>query len=322
MKRTQIKPITTTITPPTSTAMLSTMVATLSSTGLTTLFCPSDAFISEYRLIAFIPSPQFSCVFERRIRLYYLLRIIWFLRIEALTLCSLHFLIVSIEHFSNDVDVILFSVFPNHYNQCADTPVGTYIAPVSSYINGYLNQKAQDMEDQGYEYEWPDAGQYTSCTAFQSQNQVYYMQLGCADGNSLALAVNMYTDNTCTTRSVVDGMDDSVIDVTDITVRRGCRGFVKHSTPTTSLLTMLLLLYSLCNCHESPNLKSAALVSTGLIEATTTWTINFTKTECKTHHCVKQLGSTSKNAVANANRLVSRRLKVLGVLRTKFCWRS
>ena len=51
----------------------------------------------------------------------------------------------------------------------------------------------------------------------------YYMQLGCADSSTQAIAVNIYQDNQCTKRSIVDGMDDSTIDVSEIQVRQNTR---------------------------------------------------------------------------------------------------
>jgi hypothetical protein len=51
------------------------------------------------------------------------------------------------------------------------------------------------------------------------EKQIIYVQLGCEDGTSQSIAVNIYTDNTCETRDVTDGYDDSNIDVSDIQVR-------------------------------------------------------------------------------------------------------
>lgn len=83
-----------------------------------------------------------------------------------------------------------------------------------------MNQKQQDMEDQGYDdYELPEVSQYAYCTPMEIQNKMYYFQMGCADGESQALAVNIYEDNTCTTRSYIDGYDDANIDVSELQVR-------------------------------------------------------------------------------------------------------
>lgn len=112
---------------------------------------------------------------------------------------------------------------PHGYQkQCNDNPMGTYIAPVSYFVDGYLQDIAYDMQEQGYDYETPDVAQYVSCTAYTIQNQEYYLQLGCADDTSQALAVNIYTDSSCTKRSQINGYDDSNIDVSKIQVRLQC----------------------------------------------------------------------------------------------------
>lgn len=120
---------------------------------------------------------------------------------------------------SNDVDMIVFSVYGNRYKQCSDDPMGTYIAEVPYFLEGYLAEKAQEMQDSGYDdYAEPDSAQYIYCTPYVIQNVQYYMQIGCADDTSQALAINIYEDDACTVRSMVDGYDDSNIDVSDIQV--------------------------------------------------------------------------------------------------------
>mmetsp|Transcript_34818 Transcript_34818/g.39705 ORF Transcript_34818/g.39705 Transcript_34818/m.39705 type:complete len:391 (+) Transcript_34818:138-1310(+) len=117
----------------------------------------------------------------------------------------------------NDVDVIVFSVFENGYKQCSDSPTGTYITPVATFLNAYLEQKYQDNQDQGNDdYAVPDAASYTQCQQQVIENVEYYVQLGCTDGSPLSLSVNIYSDNTCTTRDSENGMDDSNIDISDI----------------------------------------------------------------------------------------------------------
>jgi hypothetical protein len=116
--------------------------------------------------------------------------------------------------------MIVFSLFENSGKQCADQPMGTYITPVPNFMAGYLENIQQAKEDQGYDdWEAPDVAQYIECTAFEIENQQFYFQLGCADGTSQALAVNIYSDNTCTNRSIVQGYDDSNIDVSALKVR-------------------------------------------------------------------------------------------------------
>ena len=111
----------------------------------------------------------------------------------------------------------MYSMFDTGYNHCSDDPIGTYVTPVSRFVQGYLEQQEQDYEDQGLEYEAPDVAQYAYCTEYEIQNQIFYFQLGCADDNS-GLAVNIYTDNACTIKSEVNGFDDANIDVSQIKV--------------------------------------------------------------------------------------------------------
>jgi hypothetical protein len=121
---------------------------------------------------------------------------------------------------SNDVDVIVFSVHENGYKQCSDDPIGTYISPVPYFLEGYLQYYTQIQTDKGYDdYELPESAQYAYCTRVVIENQEFWLQMGCTDGTSQALSVNIYTDNTCTTRSEVDGYDDANIDVSEIQVR-------------------------------------------------------------------------------------------------------
>lgn len=116
--------------------------------------------------------------------------------------------------------MIVFSVHAQGYKQCTDDPVGTYITPVPNFLQGYLQYYLQIQEDKGNEgYELPDAANYAYCTRAVIQNQEYWLQIGCTDGTTQSLSVNIYSDNTCTTRSVVEGYDDANIDVSEIQVR-------------------------------------------------------------------------------------------------------
>lgn len=140
---------------------------------------------------------------------------------------SIFFLWLPPTH-SNNVDVIIFSLFENQYNQCSDTPMGTYYVPVQYYLQGTIQQKMQDMEDQGYEYEQPEVMQYAYCTGMEYQGQYYYLQVGCADDPTQGLAINIYEDKECTVRSSVEGYgDDANIDVSDIQIKlKKCRACV------------------------------------------------------------------------------------------------
>ena len=122
---------------------------------------------------------------------------------------------------SNNVDVIVFSVHEEYYKQCQDSPIGTYITPVPNFLQGYLQYYMQIQEDKGNEdYELPEVADYAYCTRVVIQNEERWLQIGCSDDDSLSIAVNIYDDNTCTTRSTIEGgYDDANIDVSEIQVR-------------------------------------------------------------------------------------------------------
>ena len=129
-----------------------------------------------------------------------------------------HFVVYVFFH-SNNVDVIVFSVHTEAWNQCVDDAEGTYITPVPNFMEGYLTQYLQTQQDKGNDdYALPDASQYVYCTRVVKNGEEYWLQLGCADGTSQELAVNIYSDNTCTTRSSLDGMDDANVDVSEMQV--------------------------------------------------------------------------------------------------------
>lgn len=110
-------------------------------------------------------------------------------------------------------------MFAKGYNQCSDDPMGTYITPVPTFVDAYLEQVEEQEQDKGNDdYATPDSAQYTQCTRMVIQNQEYYVMLGCTDGTSQSISVNIYTDDTCETRSTVNGYDDANIDVSDIEV--------------------------------------------------------------------------------------------------------
>ena len=85
-------------------------------------------------------------------------------------------------------------------------------------MKGYLEYYEQIQEDKGNDgYELPDVANYAYCTRIVIQNQEYWVQLGCSDDSVLSIAVNIYSDNTCTTRSKIEGgYDDANIDVSEI----------------------------------------------------------------------------------------------------------
>ena len=117
-----------------------------------------------------------------------------------------------------NVDQIIFQVFTGN-DHCTSDPIGTYVTPVPYYMQGSLYQEQQKYQDMGRDdYFLPDAAQYISCVPYETTSGYYWMQLGCADDTTQALAVNIYSDNECKKRSLVDGYDDASIDVSEIQV--------------------------------------------------------------------------------------------------------
>lgn len=117
-----------------------------------------------------------------------------------------------------NVDQIVFQVYTGN-DHCTSNPIGTYVTPVPYYVQGYLAQEQQKTQDMGQDdYVYPEAAEYVSCMPYETNSGYYWMQLGCADDTTQSLAVNIYSDNECTKRSIVDGYDDSTIDVSDVQV--------------------------------------------------------------------------------------------------------
>lgn len=97
--------------------------------------------------------------------------------------------------------------------------MGTYITPVPNFLEGYLQYYQQIQQDKGNnDYELPEAAQYAYCTRKVVNGVEYWLQMGCSDSSTHSIAVNIYTDNTCTKRSKVNGLDDANIDVSEIQV--------------------------------------------------------------------------------------------------------
>lgn len=160
---------------------------------------------------------------------------------------------------SDDTDVIVFSVHEQGYKQCSDEPVGTYITPVPNFLEGYLKYYLQIQQDKGYDdYELPDAANYAYCTRTVKNGNEYWVQVGCADDSSQSLAVNIYSDNTCTTRSSVDGYDDSNIDVSEIQV-----GFCAESGFEWKAGLLASPLHTYLSYFHSHRLRSAKPASCG-----------------------------------------------------------
>ncbi len=122
----------------------------------------------------------------------------------------------------NNADVIVFSLYAKGYNQCLTStkPMGTYYVSVPKFAQAYFAQAADNAYHQGLDYTESSLAQYTACTSFVTDSgDTYYVQLGCASSGMHRLAVNIFTDNTCSQRVTGSSFDSSsAIDVSDIEV--------------------------------------------------------------------------------------------------------
>jgi hypothetical protein len=211
----------------------------------------------------------------------------------------------------NNVDVIVFTIHPDGYKkQCQDQPLGTYTAPVPNFVGAYLNDIASTMADSGKEYTYPSVAEYLYCTPYVIENTQYYFQLGCADGNTLKLAVNIYKDNACSVRSTVDDMDDANIDVSEIQVRYDAVCKVASCGIGVDLCPPL---------HRSFRLRNAKPVLTGMTWTTASAsTTNGTKITRQTLPFARQHGPSRRRATSSANARASYLHPVTGTLPTRY----
>jgi len=115
-------------------------------------------------------------------------------------------------------DVIVFSMYEKYYNHCADKAIGTYSLDVPTFMTAYAKQLELNADDMTYgdDYTVPDST-YVTCYPYEINGVVFYVQMGCTDGTSQSLSVNVYKDNTCTEHDRnADGIDDTTIDVSDL----------------------------------------------------------------------------------------------------------
>lgn len=115
--------------------------------------------------------------------------------------------------------MVVFSVFDKSYQHCTDRPVGTYMTDVSTFVAAYIDQlELNSYEADGDDYVAPDST-YVDCYPYETNNGVYYVKLGCTDGTSQSLSVNVYQDNACTKPDKnADGIDDTTIDASDLQI--------------------------------------------------------------------------------------------------------
>lgn len=122
----------------------------------------------------------------------------------------------------NDMDQILYAMHEKSSNHCTDNPVGTFVTPVPTFVDAYIDQLADNAADAGEEYEYPDLMNYLDCTYKNIAGGDYYIQLGCSDGDTSSLAVNIYTDAQCTESSDdLYGGDDANVEI-DFALKYQC----------------------------------------------------------------------------------------------------
>jgi hypothetical protein len=117
----------------------------------------------------------------------------------------------------NHVDMVVYSVYAQYYNHCADKPVGTYMTTVPIFAGAWVDQMDLNAADMyGDDYVSPDTT-YINCYPYEADSgNIYYVQLGCTDGNSQQLSVNVYSDNTCQTPDKSSGTDDTILDASEL----------------------------------------------------------------------------------------------------------
>jgi hypothetical protein len=119
----------------------------------------------------------------------------------------------------NNKDMIVYSMYEKYYNHCSDKSLGTYMIDVPTFVSAYAEQldlNAQDMY--GDDYAAPDTT-YVNCYPHTTDSgAVYYVQMGCTDGSTQSLSVNVYKDNVCSKPDKSYGFDDSNIDVSHLQV--------------------------------------------------------------------------------------------------------
>jgi len=117
----------------------------------------------------------------------------------------------------DNVDMIVFSVYSKAYEHCMDKPEGTYMTTVPTFVQAYVDQLESNAEDMGVDdYASPDLT-FINCNQYETNNGVYYAQLGCTDDDSQSLSVQLYSDNTCETPDRNQyGEDDLAFDVDDL----------------------------------------------------------------------------------------------------------
>jgi len=131
----------------------------------------------------------------------------------------------------NNVDMIVFSMYAQASQHCMDKPEGTYMTPVPTFVEAYLDQLDSNAEEMGGDDYTTADSTFVNCYQYETNGGVYYAQLGCTDGDSQSLSVQLYSDNTCETPDKnANGDDDLAFDVDGLQVPfkecKSCVNFV------------------------------------------------------------------------------------------------
>ena len=97
----------------------------------------------------------------------------------------------------NKKDMIVFSMYEKYYKHCKDSPIGTYMTDVPTFISAWVNQLDTNSEDYGGDdYVTPDTT-YVSCYPYETNNGVVSEKVHCNPLTFAASFNNSYstTDN-------------------------------------------------------------------------------------------------------------------------------
>jgi len=103
---------------------------------------------------------------------------------------------------SDTVDTIVFSMYDKAFHHCTDTPIGTYMVPISTFVQAYVDQQEYNREEMGTidNDKHFNPLHYIHCYPFVTEHEKhYYAQLSCTDSDTQLLSLQLYSDRTCET---------------------------------------------------------------------------------------------------------------------------
>lgn len=131
---------------------------------------------------------------------------------------------------SSDGDSVVYSMYQSNNNQCARRSIGTYKAPIATFVRAYTRQMQIDAERKGQEYEIDDeAAEFLQCQQYYYNNNLFYLKVGCRS-NGQGFQIHGYTDMYCTAQS--SSMNYNLgVDVSSLRVNFGtCKKCVNTSS--------------------------------------------------------------------------------------------